>query len=95
LHLAAKNGSIPIFKCFFETIKGDKKLKLSKIYTLDVRNWSYLHYASFNGHKNLCRYLLELEFDRGKLRDIKNSQGKTALIFARDPETKEGFKCKF
>jgi len=62
------------------------------IYALDHRQWSPLHYASYNGHRLICNLLLKWDADKDKLRDLKNSQNKQAFIIAKDPQTKEGFQ---
>ena len=46
-----------------------------------------LHWASFYGHTNMVRFLLEA----GANQKIKNLQGKTAKDLARDDETKAVF----
>ena len=47
-----------------------------------------LHWASYYGHTNMVRFLLEA----GANQKIKNLQGKTAMDLARDDETRAVFK---
>ena len=64
------------------------------IYALDFRNWNPLHYASYNGHRKVCNYLLKWEADLDKLKEMKNSQNRKAINIAKNPETKKGFTRK-
>jgi ankyrin repeat protein len=67
----------------------------ANIYAADHRQWTPLHYASYNGHKKVCNYLLKWDADKDQLRDKLNSQNKLAIIIAKNPETKKGFLRKF
>jgi ankyrin repeat protein len=64
------------------------------IYAQDFRQWNPLHYASYNGHRKVCNYLLKWEADKDTLRDMKNSQAKIAINIAKNPEVKKGFTRK-
>ena len=59
-----------------------------------MRQWSPLHYATYNGFKKVVNLLLKWDADRDVLREMKNSQDKKAIHICKNPETKEGFKRK-
>jgi len=43
------------------------------IYALDHRNWSPLHYASYNGHAKVVNKLVKWEADNDVLKDLRSS----------------------
>ena len=53
---------------------------------LDNRQWSPLHYGSYNGHPGAVNTLLKWEADFDKLSSIKNSQGREHKMFTIDHE---------
>jgi ankyrin repeat protein len=62
---------------------------------LDNRQWTPLHYASYNGHPAAVNFLLKWEADFDKLHGVKNSQGRTAFIISKNDNVKKGFNRKF
>ena len=58
---------------------------------VDNRNWTPLHYAAYNGHAKAVNSLLKWEADFDKLAGVKNSQGRTAFIIAKDDNVKKAF----
>ncbi len=61
---------------------------------LDNRQWSSLHYASYNGHPKAVNFLLKFEADFDKLSQIKNSQARIAFIISKDDRVKKSFNRK-
>jgi ankyrin repeat protein len=61
---------------------------------LDNRQWTALHYASYNGHPKAVNTLLKWEADFDKLSNVKNSQGKIAFIISKDDYVKKAFNRK-
>jgi ankyrin repeat protein len=45
----------------------------SNIYAGDMRQWTSLHYAAYNGFGKVCNLLLKWDADYEKLRDMKNT----------------------
>lgn len=86
LHLACKKGNLESVALLLNMG--------ANIYAQDFRQWTPLHYGSYNGYRKVCNYLLKWEADKDTLRDMKNSQGKIALNIAKNPETKKGFTRK-
>lgn len=66
----------------------------ANIYAQDMRQWTALHYAAYNGYGKVCNLVLKWDADHEKLRDMKNSQNKKAIHICKNPETKLGFKSK-
>jgi ankyrin repeat protein len=62
---------------------------------VDNRQWTSLHYASYNGHSRAVNFLLKWEADFDKLRFVKNSQGRTAFIISKNENVKRAFNRKF
>lgn len=57
----------------------------ASIYALDYRKWTALHYASYNGKELVVRLLCKYDDDNNKLRNMRNSQGRTPKeIVAKD-----------
>jgi ankyrin repeat protein len=55
------------------------------MYAVDYRKWTALHYASYNGKEQVVRLLCKYDDDENKLRNMKNSQGRTPKeIVAKD-----------
>lgn len=48
----------------------------ASIYAVDIRKWTALHYASYNGRNLVVRLLCKYDDDNNKLRQMKNSQGR-------------------
>ena len=57
----------------------------------DHRNWTALHYAAYNGHPKVVNFLVKFEADKDQLFHVKNSQGKTAFIIAKNDAVKKAF----
>lgn len=60
----------------------------------DNRQWTALHYASYNGHPNAVNTLLKYEADFDKLSSMKNSQGRIAFIISKNDNVKKSFNRK-
>jgi ankyrin repeat protein len=58
---------------------------------LDNRQWTPLHYASYNGHPRAVNFLLKWEADFDKLSSVQNSQGRTAFIISKNQTVKKAF----
>jgi len=58
---------------------------------VDNRNWTPLHYAAYNGHPKVVNFLVKFEADKDELCGVKNSQGKTAFIIAKNDPAKKAF----
>ena len=83
LHLAAKKGHVGAIK---------KILDLGgNIYSTDLRGWTALHFASFNGHSKAVYTLCVEDSDKEKLRKMKTSRGKPAREIAMNDKTKFAF----
>jgi len=54
------------------------------IYSRDMRKWTPLHYAAYNGHHKAVNFLLRWEADQDELHLKRNSQKKTAFIIAKN-----------
>jgi ankyrin repeat protein len=66
LHLACKKGCYEAVQMLLDN--------QANIYVRDKRDWTPLHYASYNGHPKICKQLLTFSVDEDpKLRDAKNS----------------------
>jgi len=87
LHLACKKKSQ---ECL-ELLLG----KGANLMAPDTRDWTPLHYASYNGHPRAVNFLLKWEADDDKLKDVKNSQGRTAFIIAKNDNVKKAFNRKY
>ena len=87
LHLACKKKS----QDCLELLLG----KGANLMAADNRNWTPLHYASYNGNPRAVNFLLKWEADDDKLKDVKNSQGKTAFIIAKTDNVKKAFNRKY
>ena len=61
------------------------------IYALDHRNWSPLHYASYNGHEKVVKLLVKFEADNDVLKDMRSSQDKLPFNLAKDDKVKKAF----
>ena len=83
LHLACRKGSN---ECIELLLRSG-----SNIMALDNRSWTPLHYAAYNGHAKAVNTLLKWEADFDKLAGVKNSQGRTAFIIAKDDNVKKAF----
>jgi ankyrin repeat protein len=86
LHLACKKGNIDSVALLLT--------HGAQIYAKDFRQWTPLHYASYNGYRKVCNYLLKWEADKDVLRNMKNSQGRIPINIAKNPEVKKGFARK-
>lgn len=84
LHLACKKGNITCVESLLA--------RGANLYALDMRQWTPLHYATYNGHRDVVNLLLKNDADFDKLRFLLNSQGKKAEQIAKNPETKLGLK---
>lgn len=56
----------------------------AKIYALDHRKWSPLHYAMYNGHAKLVNKLVKFEADTDILKKMRTSQNKLPFNLAKD-----------
>lgn len=65
------------------------------IYSRDMRKWTPLHYAAYNGHHKAVNFLLRWEADQDELHLKKNSQKRTAFIIAKNDMVKKAFNRKF
>lgn len=83
LHLAAKRGHLRTIQ---ELIDGGANL-----YAQDFWNWTALHYASFNKHKEAVQMLCYSDSDQEELRDVRNSQGKLAKDMSNSEEIRFAF----
>jgi ankyrin repeat protein len=61
----------------------------------DNRQWTPLHYASYNGHPRAVNTLLKWEADFDKLSQVKNSQGRIAFIISKNDNVKKSFNRKY
>lgn len=61
------------------------------IYAKDFRDWTALHYASYNGRDHVVRLLCKYDDDANKLRHMRNTQGRTAKEIAAKEQTKKYF----
>jgi ankyrin repeat protein len=85
LHFACKKGSYESVKLLLR--------RGSNLHAIDHRNWSPLHYAAYNGFPKIVKLLLTWGTDTDpKLRNMVNSQNKTAFNICKNPETKMGFR---
>jgi hypothetical protein len=50
----------------------------ANLYAQDLWNWTALHHASFNKHREAVKLLCYADSDHERLRNIRNSQGKLA-----------------
>lgn len=66
----------------------------ANIYASDLRKWTALHYASYNGKNEVVRMLCKYDDDRNKLRHMKNSQGRTAREIVSKEKTKVYFESR-
>lgn len=65
------------------------------LYSRDMRKWTPLHYASYNGHAKAVSFLLKQEADQDELHLKKNTQKRTAFIVAKSDAVKKAFSRKF
>lgn len=65
LHLACKKGNLESVALLLN--------HGAFIYAPDFRQWNPLHYASYNGNRKVCNYLLKWEADKDTLINMKNS----------------------
>ena len=65
------------------------------MYSRDMRKWTPLHYASYNGHAKAVSFLLKQEADQDELHLKKNTQKRTAFIVAKSDAVKKAFSRKF
>ena len=70
MHLAAKKGHLKTMEVLISSG--------ADLYAQDFWNWTPLHYASFNKHKEAVQLLCYADSDREDLRLVRNSQGKLA-----------------
>ena len=67
LLLAAKRGNLECFELL---------LKLGAyFYTADIREWNWLHYATYHNHIDMIRLILRLDYEQNGLRNMKNKRG--------------------
>ena len=86
LHLACKKKSQESLELLLN--------KGAEIMATDNRDWTPLHYASYNGHPKAVNFLLKWEADLDQLKEVKNSQGRTAFIIAKNDNVKKAFNRK-
>jgi len=86
LHHACKKGSQECLELLLQNG--------ANIMAQDNRQWTPLHYASYNGHPKAVNFLLKWEADFDKLRDVQNSQGKSAFIISKNDNVKKAFNRK-
>ncbi|CAD8044189.1 unnamed protein product [Paramecium primaurelia] len=84
MHLAAKKGFAEVVKVLFENG--------GNIYALDNRDWTPLHYASFNMHKNVVHMLSRYDSDEDKYSTMRTTKGQTADQIMTNSDVKFAFK---
>jgi len=87
LHLACKKGGQECLELLLR--------RGANLMAPDNRQWTALHYAAYNGHPRAANFLLKWEADDDKLSFVKNSQGRTAFIIAKDDRVKKAFNRKY
>lgn len=65
------------------------------MYSRDMRKWTPLHYASYNGHPKAVNFLLKQEADQDELPLKRNTQKRTAFIIAKSDAVKRAFNRKY
>lgn len=63
----------------------------ANIYAADARNWTALHFAAFNYHKNAVHLLCKWDADFDKLKTMQNTKGQTAKNLNSNPEIQFSF----
>jgi len=64
----------------------------ANIYAQDHRQWTPLHYASYNNHSRVCNTLLKWEADNDVLREVRSTQNKLAYNLCQTDSCKHSFK---
>ncbi|CAD8132274.1 unnamed protein product [Paramecium pentaurelia] len=84
MHLAAKKGHDQVVKVLFESG--------ANIYSVDKRDWTPLHYASFYQNRNVVHLLSRYDADEDRYCAMRTSKGQTADQMTTDSEVKFAFK---